>query len=76
MPSDDELHAAHLANRVGIGRRQRRRGAEPGFDVAEPLARRRMIVLLHRIVFGMERREDHVVADGDGSSGCVSGLAR
>ena len=30
--------------------------AEAGFEVAQPLAGERVIVLLHRIVFGMERR--------------------
>ena len=59
----DVLHAGHLANRIGIVERHRRRRAEAGFEIAEPLARGRMIVLLHRIVFRMERGLHHIVAD-------------
>src|SRR5947208_10765259 len=50
----DILDAAQPANRIGVGRRKRRRGSQSRFGVAEPLARRRMIVLFHRVVFGME----------------------
>ena len=54
------LHAADAANRLGVRRRQRGRRAEAGLAVAEPLTRGRVIVFLHRVVFGMrkQRRRD------------------
>ena len=39
--------------RLGIGERQRRRRPEPRLEVAQSLPRQRMVVLLHRVVFGM-----------------------
>ena len=59
----DVLHAVHLADRVGIVERHRRRGAETGLEIAQPLARGRMVVLLHRIVFRMKGGLEHVVAE-------------
>src|SRR4030095_7606262 len=48
------LNAANLVSYcVCIGTAQRRRGAESCRRIAEPLTCGRMIVLLHRIVFGM-----------------------
>ena len=63
-PFGDELHAAQAADRLRVGRRQRRRRAETRLGVAEPLPRRRMIVLLHRIVFGVKAGEDDVRPGG------------
>ena len=57
------VHARQLTNRLGIGERHRRRRPEAGFEIAEALARRRMIVLLHRIVFRMERDLDDIVVE-------------
>ena len=54
MPPATYCTPAHPADRIRIVERHRRRGAEAGFEIAEPLPRRRVIVLLHRIVFRME----------------------
>ncbi len=60
MPSGHVLHAFDAADRGGVGRGQRRGRAQPGLRVAQPLARRRMVVLFHRVVFGMERGENDI----------------
>ena len=52
----DILHARNAADRVGVVGGKRRRRAEARFAVAEALTRRRVIVLLHRIVFGVRRK--------------------
>jgi len=57
----DVLHAANASNGLGVFRRERRGRPESGLAVTQTLARRRMIVLLHRIVFGVReqrRREE------------------
>ena len=59
------LHAADAANRVGVCGRQRGRRPEAGFAVAEPLPRGRVIVFLHRVVFGVrEQRRRRMTPDG------------
>ena len=61
----DVLHAAHLrSNRHRIVAGQRGGGAKAGGRIAEPLARGRMVVLLHRIVFGVRDQRD-IVGDGE-----------
>ena len=56
----DILHAVELADRFGIGERQRRCRAEAGLEIAEPLPRERVVVLFHRVVFRMEGHADDV----------------
>jgi len=63
-PLGHVLDAAQPADRIGVGRRQRRRRAKSGLAVPEALTRRRVIVLLHGVVFWVEGRENHVMADG------------
>ena len=53
----DILDAFDFADGVGIGRRERGRRAEPRFGVAEALAGGGMVVLFHRVVFGMPHRD-------------------
>ena len=53
--------AVEPADRFGIGRGQRGGRSQPGFAVAKPLLRRRMVVLLHRVVFGVEGDADYGV---------------
>jgi hypothetical protein len=52
------LDAAKAADGARIGGCQGRGGSEPGLAVAEALLRGRMVVLLHRVVFGMERQPE------------------
>ncbi len=59
----DVLHARHLADRVGIGKRHRRRRPETGFKITEPLPCGRVIVLFHRIVFRVKGCLHHIVLD-------------
>ena len=55
QPFGDVLDAANAADGLGVGGRERRCRSEARLAVAEPLPRGRVIVLLHRIVFRMER---------------------
>ncbi|MGC4082604.1 MAG: hypothetical protein QM736_10955 [Vicinamibacterales bacterium] len=60
----DELDARDLqADRIRICARQRGRGAEPGRRITQALARRRVIVFLHRVVLGVrgDQREHRLV---------------
>ena len=52
----DILHAADAADGIGVRRHERRRRAEARLGVAEALLRGRVIVLLHRVVFGMRKQ--------------------
>ncbi len=63
------LHPRQLADRFGIGERQRGRRAEAGFEIAEPLPGQRMIVFLHRIVFRVEVDRQHVGRAGERIAG-------
>jgi hypothetical protein len=58
QPFGDVLYARQTTDLLRIRRRQRRRRAEPGLAVAEPLLGGRMIVLFHRVVFRMEREPE------------------
>ena len=50
-------------NRIGIRKGHGRRRSESRFEIAKPLPRGWMIVLFHRIVFGMEGRLDGIVGE-------------
>ena len=57
----DVLHARDLiADGIGVGAGQRRRRAKARRRIAEAIARRRVVVLLHRVVFGMDRQSVNV----------------
>jgi hypothetical protein len=58
-PFGDELHAAQAADGLRVRRRQRCRGAQARLGVTKTLPRRRMIVLLHRVVFRVKTGEQH-----------------
>ena len=60
-PRRNVLNALDLAlNGVDIAEGERGRRAESGSRIAEPLRRRRMIVLLHRVVFRVGGGQEHV----------------
>ena len=63
----DVLDAVQFPNRVGIRRRQRRGRAEARLEIAQSLTGGGMIVLLHRVVFGVKRSPNHPVPGTRGS---------
>ena len=55
------LHAGQLPQGLGIIERHGRGRAEASLKIAEALTRRRVVVLLHRVVFRMERNRQHII---------------